>query len=154
MYGLQLIGKIRWSDQETKYGPLKELQKTQNKLLRFLNKSRISDKISTKQILSNLNMSSVNQLNAKIKLTEMWKATNVPNYSVNVSRREANESTRDTRSITTGRLIEQGISEKSKATFINDATRAWNRAPEEIKTCKSLYSAKKAIKKFITTLPV
>ena len=98
-------------------------------------------------------MCSVNQLNAKIKLTEIWKATNVPNYSVNVSRREANESTRDTRSITTGRLIEQGISEKSKATFINDATRAWNRAPEEIKTC-TLCSAKKAIKKFITTLPV
>ena len=98
-------------------------------------------------------MSSVNQLNAKIKLTEMWKATNVPNYSVNVSRREANESTRDTRSITTGRLIEQGISEKSKATFINDATRAWNRAPEEIKTCKSLNSAKKAIKKFTCVNP-
>ena len=38
--------------------------------------------------------------------------------------------------------------------FINDATRAWNKAPPNIKLCKSILSAKKAIKAFIKTLPV
>ena len=66
MYGLQLLGKIRWSEQNTRYGPLIQLQKAQNKLLRFLNKTKISDNIATKQILENVNMCSINQLNEKL----------------------------------------------------------------------------------------
>ena len=50
------------------------IQKTQNKLTRFLNNSKISDKISTKTLLKNINGLSVNQLNAQIKLTELWKS--------------------------------------------------------------------------------
>ena len=52
----------------------------QNKLTRFLNGSFVKDKISTKSILNNLNMLSVNQMNAQIKLSEAWKVTNVPDY--------------------------------------------------------------------------
>ena len=50
------------------------IQKTQNKLTRFLNNAKISDKISTKTLLKNINGLSVNQLNAQIKLTELWKS--------------------------------------------------------------------------------
>ena len=57
---------------------MSQLQKSQNKLLRFLNNSRISDKISTKSMLEKHNMLAVNQINAQIKLTEMWKALNDP----------------------------------------------------------------------------
>ena len=57
---------------------MSQLQKSQNKLLRFLNNSRISDKISTKFMLEKHNMLAVNQINAQIKLTEMWKALNDP----------------------------------------------------------------------------
>ena len=39
-------------------------QKMQNELPRFLNKSKISNKINTKVLLSNLNMLAVNQINA------------------------------------------------------------------------------------------
>ena len=45
-------------------------KKSQNKLAR----ARIKDKISSKTLLNNLNMMSVNQLNALIKLLEIWKA--------------------------------------------------------------------------------
>ena len=47
-YGLQLCSKIRWSEQDPKEGIMKDLQKTQNKLLRFLNKSKLEDKMPTK----------------------------------------------------------------------------------------------------------
>ena len=154
MYGLQLIGKIRWNNQDSKHGLLIQLQKTQNKLLRFLNKSKISDKISTKQILENLNMCSINQLNAKIKLTEMWRMTKLDPLPPIIKKMESSNGTRCSRSISRGKLIEEGTSEKSTSTFINDATRAWNKAPENIKDCTSLYSAKKAIKAFVKTLPV
>ena len=35
-----------------------------------------------------------------------------------------------------------------------DATKAWNLAPEIIKTCKKIWSAQKEIKKFVKTLPI
>ena len=58
----------------------KDIQKNQNKLLRYLNNTRISDMISTKSILEKFNLLSVNQLNAQIKLCDIWKAVNVTDY--------------------------------------------------------------------------
>ena len=75
-YGLQLCSKVRWSDSETRDGVMEQLQKTQNKLFRFLNKTKISDKIRTSEIMEKLNLLSINQINAQIKLMETWKALN------------------------------------------------------------------------------
>ena len=75
-YGLQLLGQVRWKEEDAQAQGLEQLQKSQNKLLRLLNSTRISDKINTKSMLEKHNMLSVNQINAQIKLTEMWKATN------------------------------------------------------------------------------
>ena len=55
-YGLQLLGKIRWSDQDSKQGDLQEIQALHNKMLRLLNGSTIDDKVSTKSLLANLNL--------------------------------------------------------------------------------------------------
>ena len=87
-YGLQLCAKVRWEDSDTTDGVMKDLQKTQNKLLRFLNKSKIKDEINTKVILKKVKMLSVNQMNAQIKLTETWKALNNKNSALkNVKQR-------------------------------------------------------------------
>ena len=43
-YGLPLMGQIRWTDQESQSGLPETIQKSQNKLLRFLNNSKIKDK--------------------------------------------------------------------------------------------------------------
>ena len=79
-YGLQLLGKVRLSDEDPTNGLLAKLQVTQNKMARFLNNSKISDKISNKEIFSKSNMLSVNQLNCQIKLTEVWKSLHNQNY--------------------------------------------------------------------------
>ena len=65
-YGLALYGKIRWSEDEVRTQEFKDIQKNQNKLLRYLNNTRTSDKISTHSILEKFNLMSVNQLNAQI----------------------------------------------------------------------------------------
>ena len=128
---------------------MKELQKTQNKLLRFLNKT------SSKDILKNLNMLSVNQLNAQIKLTEMWKAISNKNSSLKILKQKmTGAEDRISRSISNGDLIEEGISALARCSYQNDSSRLWNRAPLSINSCKSLYSAKKEIKKFVTSLPI
>ena len=47
-------------------------------MARFLNNSKMSDKIDARIILTNQELPSVNQLNAQIKLTEEWKAIKNP----------------------------------------------------------------------------
>ena len=155
-YGLQLCAKVRWLDSDTTDGMMKDLQKTQNKLLRFLNKSKIKDKINTKVLLQNMNMLSVNQMNAQIKLTETWKALNNKNSALKNLKQKTliGSADRISRSITNGDLIEEGTSEMARSSFLNDSTRLWNGAPLAIKSCKSLLLAKKEIKKFVLTLPI
>jgi hypothetical protein len=70
-YGLQLYGKVRRNHEDPMNADLAAIQKVQNKLMRIVNKCKISDKISTKILLAIVNMLSINQLNAQIKLTEI-----------------------------------------------------------------------------------
>ena len=80
--GLQLLGKVRLTETDETQAWLKSIQLAQNKMTRFLNGTLVKDKISTKSIVKSLNMLSVNQMNAQIKLTEAWKISNVTNYYV------------------------------------------------------------------------
>ena len=153
-YGLQLLGKVRMSTSEPLNQDLEAIQKCLNKLVRVLNNSRLSDKISTKFMLTKFNLLSVNQMNAQIKLTEIWKSVHISNYPIKTSILQRGSEAMTTRAMTSGVLKEAKISNSSEKTFLNDATHIWNMAPETIKNCESIYRAKKAIKDFVKTLPV
>ena len=133
---------------------MKDLQVSQNKMLRLLNNTRISDKISTSSLLTKFNMMSVNQINAQIKLSEMWKAVNVEDHPFNLDRKESGPNIRSMRSITNEMLPVKSFSELSKNTFINDGIKAWNLAPMSIKNCRTYVSAKNEIKKFVKIIPI
>ena len=51
-------------------------------------------------------------------------------------------------------LVSTGKSTIQDATFINDAARVWNFAPLAIKECKTLFSVKKQIKIYTSSLPI
>ena len=153
-YGIHLCGKVRSDDSESRQGVLDDLQKVQNKLFRLLNNTRISDKICTKHIASNLNMLSVNQINAQVKLTEMWKASNLESYPTKLLKKEISDDNRLTRSTIRGDIVLQGKSDLCNASFVLDASKHWNNAPQAIKNCSSISMAKKEIKKFVITLPI
>jgi hypothetical protein len=76
-YGLQLCSKVRLTEEHPKS---QYMTMAQNKMLRILDGALVSDRKSTKTLLDNQNMHSVNQIAAQIKLTEMWKASNDPQY--------------------------------------------------------------------------
>ena len=78
----------------------------QNNLLRTLQNARIKDKVSIASMLERQNMLSVNQLQAQIKLTEMWKATNLSTYPLNIEKRSLSVDARTTRSVTMQNLNE------------------------------------------------
>ena len=92
-----------------------------------------------------------------MKLLDMWRASNIVNYPIKLKKMEAINKRSTTRAITIGKLIEGELSCHVKTTFYNDdndATKAWNLAPEIIKTCKTIWSAKKEIIFFVKTLPI
>ena len=153
-YGLQLLGKVRTSGNDGQNQDLLAIQKVQNKLIRFLNNKRISDKISTDTLISNINMTSVNRMNAQIKLTETWKAIKTEKCPLNIKVPTIDQNKRVARSSANGMLKTNGYSDGTKSTFINDSKKTWNSAPREIKDCKTMYTAKAAIKKYVNTLPL
>ena len=153
-YGLQPLSQIRWRDDDVQTNGMEQLQKSQNKLLRLLNYSKISDKISIKSMLEKHNMLSVNQINAQIKLTEMWKAMNDIDHPFKIEKQEVNESQRMSRSVTNGVIKCIASSGLTQSTFINDGVKAWNKAPMILKNCQTISAAKTEIKKWVKTLPI
>ncbi len=92
-------------------------QRLQNKMLLILDGALASDRKSTKSLLDNQNMLSVNQIAAQIKLTELWKASNYPQYPIKMKTRERQENAIETRSVTRGDLTEVGRSTRAKQSF-------------------------------------
>ena len=135
---------------------LKAIQMIQNKMVRVLNNVKLTDKQSTKSLFKKVNMLSVNQTNAQIKLTELWKAVHNENCPINITKMKDVLPERALRSkLESGKiLMEAGVSEMSKRTFVNDGIKLWNKCPNEIKNSKSLFSAKREIKKFVANLPI
>ena len=88
-------------------------------------------------------MMSVNQINAQIKLSEMWKGVKDEDHPFNLLKRESGPNVRSMRSITNEILPVHSFSELSKNTLINDGIKAWNKAPAKIKDCITYASAKK-----------
>ena len=83
-------------------------------------------------------MLSVNQMNAQIKLLDMWKATNTVDYPTKVQKMEIKNGANRamTRSITSGKLKEIGSTCLAKDTFYNDIwVKAWNAAHGVLKSC-------------------
>ena len=83
-YGLQLMGKVRTSNEDTVGAEFKDIQLVQNNLLRTLNGTKVKDKISIASMLDKFKMQSVNQTNASIKLLEVWKALNLDDYPLSM----------------------------------------------------------------------
>ena len=96
-----------------------------------------------KAILDKFNILSVNQLNAQIKISDIWKAVNVDNYPTKVILRTVNNDSAMTRSIVNGKLVETGKCALTQATFINDAIKAWNKSNEDVKQSLTYNVAKK-----------
>ena len=101
-------------------------------------------------MLEKNNMLSINQMHAQVKLTEMWKATHYKNYPLNIEQLQPAANGRATRGISEGKLSEPA----TLNTFIGNATRLWNKAPNVIKTAKSISIVKKEIKQYCKTLPI
>ena len=110
--------------------------------------------VPTTQIFKELNIPSVNQINAQIKLLDIWKSQNSETYPTKWTRRNETNQDRRTRAADANLLNEAHGGKILTSTFVNDAAKLWNNAPEIIKLSKTVYSAKKNIKIYTASLPI
>ena len=155
-YGLQLCTKVCILNEDKKNGPMKELQLTQNRLLRVLNGSKIKDKISLASMLKRFNLLSINQLSAQIKLVEVWKIANVMDHplSMDTYSNQIRNSSVELRPQPSRMFNDSFRLHKSSYSFNVDTARLWNLAPIQVQTAPTLSRAKAAILAFVTSLPV
>ena len=120
----------------------------------MMTNTKLEDKIRTRNLLTQMNMMSVNQINAQIKIQEIWKALHVENYPIKVERLSSNGNGTTTRACTRGKLVEAGRSVIAQKTCINDAIKLWNKAPRRVTECLTLSQIKIQSKLYAKTLPV
>ena len=100
---------------------------------------KITKNESIKSRLESENMLSINEMQAQIKLLEMWKLKHNDNYPLNLEVVKMTESGRTTRSATN----EKYKLNNTPHTCIGDTTRMWNKAPSSITNAKSIQIEKK-----------
>ena len=124
--------------------------------MRLLLKIPFHDRTSTAELLSKTGLLSINQLAASIKLMEVWKSENVPNYPIQL---EPNNTIvplhdRNLRPSSTRQWNQDANFSAAKECFSRSAAKLWNMAPTVIKTAKCPSAAKTAIKNHCKLLPI
>ena len=114
----------------------------------------LMDKINTQTLLTNVNMLSVNQLNAQIKINDVWKAVHDSSHPLKIEKIHHASTSFLTRAEAKGDLKEFGKTVIVQSTFLSDACHIWNKCPKDIKECDTLWKAKKAIRKYVASLPI
>ena len=152
-YGLQLMGKVRTSIEDQETAEFKAIQVVQNNLLRLLNGTKTKDMVSIPVMLKKFNMLSANQLNASMKLLEVWKAINLPDYPLKINRQEIHTTGINTRADKVNRPIEVGKTNLCQKTCVSDAIRLWNKAPRSVTESASLHQVKNQIRMYVKSLP-
>ena len=124
--------------------------------MRLLVNAPFNDRTSTEELLEKTGLLSVNQLAASIKLIEVWKGLNIPNYPIQLEPNNPTqlETVRQMRPTTTRLWNQDAKSMAAKCSFSRNAAKLWNGAPLNIKTTVNLNSAKKEITKYCKTLPI
>ena len=153
-YGLPLYCPLRLNQLDPNPIILMQLKKVFNDCLRLLTNKTWEDHASIKDMLEELNWSSINQLCGETRLIEAWKRVHVEDYCIQdilPFRRKSQYMARSNEIS----LLEQGENNKySNGRFLNMTSKIWNECPREIKEEKRFERAKILIKEYCKTLPI
>jgi hypothetical protein len=119
-------------------------------MVRLVLNKLFNDQTSTETLLEKTGFLSINQMNAQIKLVEVWKSQKIDNHPLTFNKIEHSAGTRNEKN---GHLQETGKTNLTIKSFYGDASRLWNKCPITLKDSKSVHTAKKAIINFVKTLP-
>ena len=102
-------------------------------------------------MLNELGWLSVNQLNAEVRLLEVWKSLN-EDYCLSDMFTKVESKTRGTgkNSVRVPKVVLSRLRDNS---FKYPSCKLWNTAPIEVTTAPTLAKAKNEIRKFVKSLP-
>ena len=153
-YGLPLYCPLRLNQHDPNLIILMQLKKVYNDCLRLLTNKTWEDHASIKEMLEELNWSSINQLCGETRLLEAWKRVHLEGYCMEDILSLKQKSQYMTRSSEMP-VLEQGeINKFSNGRFLNMTAKIWNQCPKEIKEEKKFERAKILIKEYCKTLPI
>ena len=148
---------MRTCEDDSKNGQLNDIQVVINKAMRIATGTKLSDRVSIRDLCESTNTLSLNQMSAFDKLSMVWKSINDPNsplhdmFSVStgcdkrVSRSQAKGDVRQSAKTTIG-----------QANLPYNAIKLWNKCDAKIRltsrNCRSV--PKTIIKKFVKSLPI
>ena len=126
-----------------------------NDCLRLLTNSKRKDHARISDMIKELGWLFINQLCAETRLQEAWKTVHKEKYCMqdilHVKKRNQHMSTRSSEQI----LLEPGQGNKFvRGSFVQKTAQIWNLAPRKVKESTTIFQAKKAIREFVTTLPL
>ena len=105
-------------------------------------------------MLEQLGWLSINQLSSEIRLLEVWKGLNLENYCLNELFEKAVTNQGNTRSAGLNKLKTCFKTKIRENSFTYPSIQLWNAAPPEVTTAETETKARKAIRKFVKTLPI
>ena len=127
-----------------------------NEAMRVATRSRRRDRVPITELIQRTGIQSVNRMSAEDKLRLAWQATHHPKSPLNsaICRPSKNKSEIILRSSTRGDLQAEARTILGQRNFPEPAIRIWNTATANIREATSSYSAKSAIRKFVSALPL
>ena len=152
-YCLSLYWPIRHTEDDPRPSTLKDINVAYNKVLRLLTGNKLVDKISIKNMPSELNWLSLNQLCAKMRLEEAWKSQNIENYPLLGVLEKTESSILKTRSSNT-KIKTEMPTRLNETSFTYPTAKLWNRAPALRTTAKNIVDAKTQIDNYVKKLPL
>ena len=123
-------------------------------VLRLLCNSKRKNHTSIESMLDQLGWLSINQLASEIRLLEVWKGLNQENYCMNEIFEKAESNNGKTRSAGLNKLKTVFKSKIRENSFAYPSVQLWNSAPSDITTETKESRARKAIRKYVKTLPI
>jgi len=143
-FGAELL---RLEENDPRKKDLGTLQVLQNKMCRIIYNHRLSDKISTKSLMEEAGMLSINQLVGQNIAMEMWKAKYfkitpiIEDFKLRLSKYGL-------------RNENQFQTQKDSGSFITVGSRIWEKSSERFKSTVLVKTAKVEARKFAQSLPI
>ena len=153
-YGLGIYCPIRVEESDPHHTNIEGIKVVFNNMLRLLCGSKRSEHTSVKSMLEKLGWLSINQLAAEVRLIEVWKAIHLSDYSLSHVFSKFESATLPTRSLQKNCLKNNLKSRIRENSFKYPSALLWNSAPMSVTMADNEKAARKAIRKFVKSLPL
>ena len=153
-YAFPLFADLRTVESESVSAPMRRIQIEVNKGLRTVLGKTLKDHISVADLLSQVQVPSVNQLAVETTLMETWRQIRNELPAGEFFNDLDIISARATRRTGKNYLTPPPVERSGAGNFIEQGTKLWNMAPQEVRDGEENNAMKLLIKQFAKSMPI